>query len=283
MPLDIDKIVTLTGINADNDDAFAEAFNKKFLTEEQIFKDETTKSRIFGRAFGSATTAVKQLFEASGVELTGDDLKQPLEAVVKLGVHKLDEKFKVEKQDLERTAGLTADEKIKEINEALQKKESKIKDFEKLLKDKATEFEQLQNSKNQELKSFKLKSVYKDVANAINFLPEKDEYARKGFLTSLQEKYVIDLDENDEPFIVEKSSGSRIKAEGTHSTFMTPVDVYKMVAIKEGMAAVNKKSGLPPATPKPPSGKPQGKQEAPPSPLAGKRVMANTSWRPPSD
>jgi len=102
MPIDIDKIQDYTGIKAETTEQFIEIFDKKFMTEDQIFKDKETKERIFGRAFGSATIGVKQHFEAQGIEITGDDLKQPIEAVVKLGTQRMIEKFAIEREALRK-------------------------------------------------------------------------------------------------------------------------------------------------------------------------------------
>ena len=74
MAIELDKVLEYTGITADTNEAFIEQFQKKFITEDQVFKDKELKDRTFGRAFGSATTGVKQTFEQFDVELT-DTLK----------------------------------------------------------------------------------------------------------------------------------------------------------------------------------------------------------------
>lgn len=275
MAIELEKVIAYTGIEAETTEDFLEKFGKKFLTEDQIFKDKEVKDRVFGRVLGSVTTGIKQIFDEDGIQLSGDDLKQPVEAVAKLGFQRMKEKFAAEKAELEKTAGLTADEKLKELNENLLKVQAKNKDYEKLLKEKATEFESLTNNNKNELKKFKLSSIHKDVQGAIQWNPEKDEYSKVGFLTKMSEKFQIDLDENDEPFIVDKATNSRIKAEGSHSTFMTPAEVYKQEAIKAGLAAVNKKAGTPA-----PVGSPKPITTPSPANPVSKRPMANTRWQP---
>lgn len=282
MPIEIEKIQEYMGIKADTTEGFIEEIGKKYYTEDQIFKDPDTKTKMFGRAFGSATTGVKQLFDSEGIELSGDDLKQPIEAVVKTGMQKIREKFAAEKAELERTAGLTADEKIKEVSENLTKAQAKVKDFEQLLKQKATEFENLTANNKNELKKFKLSSINKDVTGSVNWNPDVDEYKKKGFLVTLQERYDIDLDENDEPFIVDKTTKSRIKAEGSHSSFMTPHEVYKMESVKAGLAAVNKNSGKPAPINKINSTfTPQSKSDQNNSTTPFKKQIAATGWKRP--
>lgn len=274
MSLELDKIIEYTGIKAETNEQFIEQFSKKFLTEDQIFKDKEVKDRIFGRAFGGATTAVKQIFDESGIEITGDDLKQPIESVVKLGLQKINDKFEAERLELQKTAGLTADEKIKEFQDNLSKSQAKIKDLEKLAKDRALEIENTKKDFGNQLKGVKLDTTVKSVHGAIQWNPEKDEYSRKGFLTAMSEQYKIDLDENEEPFIVSRQSGERIKAEGSHSTFMTPAEVYKQEAIKAGLMAINKKAGQSNGTP--PTVK---KEKVEPASFMPQRKMANTSFK----
>lgn len=246
MPLDADKILEFFGSKATTEEELFKEVQSKFFTEEQIFKDPEVKKRISGRFFGSATTATKQIFEAEGVELTGDDLTQPIEAVAKLGISKLKEKWEAEKQEITKTAGLSTDEKIKEFQEALKKKDEKIRDYDELVKSKATEFEKLTSEKNNEIKGIKLGLIEESMLSSITWAPEKDAFSKKGFIADFKEKYIVDLDENGKEFIADRSSGSRIKAEGSHSTFMTPSEVFKRDALKEGLAAVNKKAGVSP-------------------------------------
>lgn len=245
MPLDLEKIKTLTGITAETDEEFSEAFNKKFLTEDQIFKDEATRTRIFGKTIGSIKTGIKKIFDEGGINFSSEELEKGTpEAIAKLGIQRLNESFEGVKVELQKTAGLSADEKMKEAQETIAKLNGKVKDYDTLVKQKATEFETLASQKNQELKSFKLKSVHKDAFD-FAWSPEKDEYSRAGFIAKMKEKYTIDLEDDDNDFIVDNSTGQRIKADGSHSTFMKPKDVIKMEAEKAGMIPINKKAGLP--------------------------------------
>lgn len=279
MPLDLEKLHKFTGITADTNEDFEAEFTKQYIPRDQKKWDEETKNGTFGRVTNSIATGIKQIFDEHEINITGDDLKQPPEAVAKLGITRLKEKFELEKAELQKTAGLTADEKIKEATDAITKLKSKNADLEKLVKTKADEFELLNKNKGEELKKFKLTSKKKDIHTSLQWNPDKDQYSRKGFLADMDEKYSVDLDENDEEFITNRGNGERIKADGTHSTFMTPAEVYQMEGIKAGMVSVNKNSGKPPATkivsddkPKPPF--------APVSNLVHKKVMANTRYQP---
>ena len=244
MPLDLEKIKTLTGINSETDEDFAEQFNKKFLTEDQIFKDEPTRNRIFGKTLGSVKTGIKKIFGEVGVNFSSEELEKGTpEAITQLGAQRMNEFFANQKTELEKTAGLSADEKIREAQETIGKLNSKIKDYDTLVKQKATEFESLNQASKNELKNYKRNSVYKDVFGSINWNPDKDDYSRTGFIAKMKEKYTIDLEDDDNDFIVDNSTGQRIKADGSHSTFMKPKDVIKMEAEKAGMAAINKNAG----------------------------------------
>lgn len=277
--LNIDKIKEYTGIDASTDEEFIEQFGKKFYTKDQIFKDEETKNEFFGRAFGSATTATKKIFESMGVEITGDDLKNPIEKVVQIGLQRVNERFDAEKQELQKTAGLTADEKIKEATETIEKLKLKNKDYENLLSESNSKLTEIENNYKSARKNDKLQFISSNINNSIKWNPDKDEYSKRGFITMMNEKYKIDLDENDEPYIVEAQSGSRIKSEGTHSEFLTPQQVYEMEALKSGMAAVNKNAGKQVNERKSQPSQPAHQPSNPPAnqPV---RKMANTTWQP---
>ena len=275
MPLDPEKLKTLTGITADTDEEFAEQFNKKYLTEDQIFKDDQTRTRIFGKTIGSIKIGIKKDWDEDGISFTSQELESNTpEAIAKLGRLRLKERHNQELQEKEKTIGLSADEKIKEYQATVQKLTDKVKDYDQLIKQKADEFEGLTQTKNQELKNYKLNSVLKDVFD-INWNPEKDEYSRTGFITKMKDKYQIDLEDDDNDFIVDKSTGQRIKAEGSHSTFMKPKDVIKMEAEKAGMAAINKKAGQPVIVQR----TPQQVQQPTQTPVTG-RKMASTRFTP---
>jgi hypothetical protein len=154
MEIDFNKIQEYTGIKATTTEEFISQFPAKFIPADQKNWDEETRGRVFGRTLGSVAIGIKQLFDEDGVSITGDDLKQPPEAVAKLGVTKLKEKWALEKAELEKTAGLSADEKIKEAQETINKLSGKNKDYERLLKEKAQEFEQLSANQKNELKKF---------------------------------------------------------------------------------------------------------------------------------
>lgn len=275
MPINPDKILEYTGIKAETDEEFIAQFPGRFIPADQKNWDEETKNKTFGRTLGAVTIGIKQHFDEYGISLTGDDLKNTPEAVNKLGLQRLAEKVAAEKAELEKTAGLTADEKIKEAQETIGKLSKKNKDFEDLLKTKVSEFELLNQDKAAELKAFKLKSTIKDVHGAIQWNPDKDEYSRKGFLSSMDEKYGIELDENDQDYPFDRATGGRIKAEGSHSTWMGSKDLWTQEAIKAGMAAVNKKAGTPPVVKKVDQ---QNQLPKPGLPVAGRKVMANTSF-----
>lgn len=280
MPLDLEKLQQFTGITADSNEAFEAEFTKQYIPKDMKKWDEETKNGTFGRVTNSIATGIKQLFDEYEISITGDDLKQPPEAVAKLGLSKLKERFELEKAELQKTAGLTADEKIREATDTIQKQAAKLKDMDGLLKSKAQEFETLNKNKAEELKKFKLTSKRKDIHTSLQWNPDKDQFSRKGFLAEMDEKYSVDLDENDEEYIVSRATGERIKADGTHSTFMSPLEVYQMEGVKAGMVSINKNAGKPnPVKPVTPEGTPKPVVPNTPS-LVHKKVMANTRFQP---
>lgn len=248
MPIEVEKIQEYTGIKADTTEQFIEEFKKKFYTEEQIHKDPEVNKQVFGRAFGTKATKIVQSYAKDGIEFTKEEKELPVEEIVELGKTRLKEKHTSTISELEKTAGLSADEKIKEANEQLKQAQKKVQDFQDLLKNKTSEFETLQNDFTTKLKTKTIATIRKDAESGFIWNADKDEFSRKGFLTDWYEKHEIDLDENEAPIIRDRATGKQIPAEGIHGTFMTPAQVLKRDAEKLGFAAINPKAGQPAKT-----------------------------------
>jgi len=249
MPIEVEKIQEYTGIKADTTEQFIDEFKKKFYTEEQVHKDPEVHERFFGRAFGSEATKAVQVFADEGIEFTKEERGLKIAEIVKLGKQRIAEKHQAALSELEKTAGLTADEKIQAATEQLKQAQKKVADFQDLLKNKTVEFESTLNGYKAETKKNRIEGIRKDAFSAITWNPDKDEYSRKGFISEFNEKYEIDLDEQETPVIRDRATGKQIPADGIHGTFMNPAQVFKRDAEKALMAAINKKAGTPPATP----------------------------------
>lgn len=258
----------------DSQEKFNAHVESNFLTEKKIFSDEETGKRIFGRVLGSTTTGVKQHFDKFGVQITGDDLKNPPEKVVEIGLTRLKELHEKEKTELSTTAGLSADERLKEANDKATKLSGKVQELEGIVKTKASEFEKIVQAKDSEVKNFKLNSLKRDTENSLNYLPDLDPWKKKGFLSTMAEKYRIDIEGEDQAFITD-DAGKRIPSGKSHDTFLTPKEVYEMEAAKAGVISVNQNAGKPVVKPAAPFAPPQNPQNIPPARNTGRQIASS--------
>jgi hypothetical protein len=216
-----------------------------WIQEEQIFKDDKLGERIFGRAFGTSTTNVAKTFRKMGVEITGADLKNPIEKVVETGLTRLNEAFEKKQSEIENNAKLSNDERIVAAEKARDEYKQKAKELEEVVKTKATEFEGLLKTKEQEVKGIRLSTIKSETQRGLNYLPDLDPYKKKGWLTEMDEKYKIDIEEDGTSYIVAADSGQRIKSTQHAGTFLTPTEVYQMEAAKAGIINIAPNGGKP--------------------------------------
>lgn len=244
MEIKVEDILDLFGSKATTLDEFKAEHAEKYVTEQQIFKDEPTRNKYFGRILGSTATNTKKEFEKFGVELQGEFDNQP-EKVVAAGLAKLQELHETRKAEDAKMASLTKDEQIQKYEETINQLKAKTTDYEKLVKSKGDEFSKLLAEKDNQIKSIRLNTHKEAAERSIQYLPDLDPYKKKGWLTEMSEKYRIDQEEDGTPFIVNASDGSRIKSDKHISSFLTPEEVYQTEAVKAGLMTLNPKGGKP--------------------------------------
>lgn len=236
---------------------------KGYVQKEMIFKDETLKKEIFGRAFGAATTGVVQKFRnIANIELSGKDLENPIEKIIETGLTRLNETFEAQKTEIESKTKLSVDERVKQAEEAKKQLSLKVGELEGLVKTKAEEFESLLSQKDQEVKTIRLNTLQSETERSINYLPDLDPLKKKGWLSDMKERYKIQTEEDGSPYIVQANDGSRVKSTQHAGTFLTPAEVYQMEAAKAGIVNINQNGGK----------SAQGRSQAPANPVMPKRT-----------
>jgi len=161
---------------------------------------------------------------------------------LKFVVSKHDEKTKLTIADLTAKAGLGNDDKVKELQTKYEKASQKSKDYESLLAATKTEFDGYKEKTAFEIKNKTLSIHKKEVFDKAKFLPDTNEYTRKGFLDSFQEKYKADLDEN-EKLIVFDLAGKRINSTKITGTFKTLEEVLEEELVKAKLSPLNQDGG----------------------------------------
>lgn len=246
-----------------------------WIQEEQIFKDDKIGERIFGRAFGTSTTNVAKTFRKMGIEITGAELKNPIEKVVETGLQKLNDQWEAKKVEIEGNSKLTIDERVKAAEEAKSALSKKVLELEDLVKTKAHEFETQLSEKEKEVKTISLKTRKSEAERKLKFLPELDPYKKKGWLAEMDEKYRIETDTDGTHYPVNAADGSRIRSTQHAGTYLGIDELYEMEAAKAGIITIAPNGGKPAPVKTTTTQTPQTVQTAPrsTSPIAG-RVVA---------
>jgi hypothetical protein len=244
--LDALKFLGIENTDDMNMDKFKESVRSKYYTGDEIFSRYAVenKATFNGKVFGSAQTKIKKNFEELGVEFEDGELKDlMLEDMVKLGNTKLLGKVDSIKAEIEKQAGLTIDQRISEKEAELGKYKSKVSDYEKLIKQKATDFENKENEYKGQLKNSEINFHKKSVIGSLNYLPDLDSYKKKGFLAEMDERFNVDLDETGTPIPLDRKTGSRIPSDKTHGTFLSLDELYAIEAAKAGVISVTPQGG----------------------------------------
>lgn len=243
--MDIKDVTSWLGIEADNLDKFKEQFQQKYLTEEQILKDKEVLGKFTGKTLGKISTELTRIGRAQGIEFTKDEVEgKTIEEMTNLFLTKQAQTYTSQIEDLKKVASSSGDEKAKEWESKFEKLQNKYKDTEGLLKKTSEEFEGFKQIAAQQVKGVKLDYVRNNVWSSVKFDPTVDQLKKKGFEATIKEQYVIDLDENDNPFIATKE-GKRIPSPQRHDQFLSVEEVLNMEAEKAGLTAKNPKAGQP--------------------------------------
>lgn len=228
-------------------DDFKAKFDTEFIRTSAINEDSEPVKKILGRTFGTIENELKKFTKAHelDIDFDSDDLKgKRVNEKYKFVLNKFDENKKTIIDDLTAKAGQGNDDKVKELESKLEKQKTKLSDVEGLLKNTSLEFETFKGTKEKEIKNVKLNIHKNEIFAKANFLPEVNEYAKKGFLNEFQEKYQLDLDENEKPVILNKD-GKQIPNPKVTGTFYQPNELLLEELVKAGMYKLNPKGGTP--------------------------------------
>lgn len=248
--MDIKEINEFLGFKADQFktvDEFKTAFDGEFIRTSAISEDLEPVKKIVGGKIHAVESHVKKMAKELGLDVdfnTEEIKKGGLLDKVKLVFSKYDEQNKSIIDDLTAKAGLGNDEKVKEWETKYEKLNKKHKDVEELLRTTSTEFEGFKQNSAKEVKNVKLGIHKAEIFGKAKFIPEANEFTKKGFITDFEEKYQIDLDENEKPIIVDKK-GQRIPNPKVTGSFFEPMELLTEEIIKAKLFPVNKDGNKP--------------------------------------
>lgn len=248
-PIKAESLLTYLGFKAEEiktEDDFKTQFENKFGIKEQLINDKEFVGKIFGKRVGSIDTTAKSGFKKMGVEFAKEEIEgKPVEEVLTIGFNKVAELNKKAMEDLEKSNKGTIDEQIKTWKEKYQSVESKLKDTEGLLQKTSTEFEGFKKDQVTKSKSDTINNYKKSALGKLEYKQDITPVERLGFESVLNDKYDIDLDEQNTPFIKDKKTGQRIPSKKVTGQFMSFDEILNEELIANKLAKINKDGGKP--------------------------------------
>ena len=228
-------------------DKAKEKFQNSFLPVEQH------KSTI-GKLTGTIATNVKKAFGQIGVQLTDEEFKErKVEEVIVSASEKAKALLDEQKQEWEKRASENGSEEvIKEWEKKYKTVEKKLTEVEQARLDAINGLEQFKIQVETEKKQGKIESVFNSALGSIKFDPTVNEFTKKGFVATINEKYLIDLEEDGNAVVKDKKTGERIKNTSKAGAFLGVDDVMLEEATKAGIIQKNPAAGRP--LPKPGQG-----------------------------
>lgn len=254
MPVELKEVVEYFGYKVEdikdlND--LKTKFDSDFVRASNITEDFEPVKKIVGKIYGTLENEIKKVAKTHDldVDFDSEDIKsKKVTEKLKFAFSKYDEKNKSVLEELKTKAGQGNDEKVKEWEGKYEKLKNKYSDTEGLLKKTTEDFEGFKQTKDKEIKGVKLDIHKKDIYAKAKFLPEANEYTKKGFLNDFEQKYVLDLDENEKPVIMDKK-GQRIPNPKVTGTFYEVSDLLQEEMINAKLYALNPQGGKQKAAP----------------------------------
>lgn len=239
--MELKEILDFTGIKADSIEDFKTNFESTFIKKDLAAKDPDIISRTTGKRINELTQKIKPVLQKHGIDLfTVEDFKtKSLDEIIEQGMEHYSAATSATIKELEGKASQNGNEQVKEWQDKYSKLEGKYKDTDKALKEVSTEFTGYKTNAANQIKGIKIKTVTDAALNSFPKRQDLKEIELKGFQALINEKYKIDLDEEDKPFIATKEKGERIRNPERANEFLTVEDVLKKEAQDAGIVPKN--------------------------------------------
>ena len=237
--MDLNKIFEYQGIELGEDATFEDykaAFDAKYLTKENALKSEDIQRHFIGEQTANFARELTRTAKENEIELTPEEKKLPVGDLSRLLVAKKSELFNSKLQELEKGSKKPSEElnalqvKYDTLNTRLNEELNAKKEVQSLLEKKENDFVNFQ-------KDFKLNQAKQNIFGSLTYSDNANDLLKKGFMATVNEKYKIDLGEDDNPIITD-SEGNRIKDPNKHGSFLAPQDVLSNELKEAGLAKV---------------------------------------------
>ena len=229
-------------------DEFKAKFDSTFIKQSNITEDSEPVKKILGKTFGTLENEIKKVAKGFELDVDFEELKdKKVTEKLKYTFEKYNEKKTEYIKELEEKAALGNDDKVKEWEKKYEKINQKYKDVEGLLNSTKSEYEQAQTKWQSDIKNTKLNVLTKDAFSKVKLKPDVSEFEKKGYFSTIAEKYQFDLDET-ENLIVKNKAGERLKSAKVTGAFKTIDEILEEEAVAGKLYHLNTDGGKPKTT-----------------------------------
>jgi len=197
-----------------------------------------------GKRMGALAGKIKTNLNKFGIELPEDVIaKSPLEEVIDTAFETYANAHTGTINELTEKVKLNSGEQAKEWQEKYSKLESKFNDTKKSLTELSSEYTGFKTKAAEDLKGVKIQTLREQ---AMGKIPRRNDIDQKqynlmltGFDNTIDQKFKIDLDENNQGYIADKKTGERFRDPNKASDFLSIEDVLKREALESGISPKN--------------------------------------------
>ena len=244
-----EEILTFLGYEAKDlktIDEFKTKFGEKFGIKEDLLKDKDFTSKIFGQRLGSIEAKLKSHAKKMAVEFTPEEIKdKTVEEIQEITFTKIAEMNAKAMEDVVNNSKGTVDEQVKTWKEKATATETKLKDTEALLIKTTTDYEGFKAEAITKGKTDTLSRFKTDAIAKLAFKQNVTPVEKAGFDSVIASKYEFDLDENNAPYVKDKTSGQRIASTKVVGQFKSIDEILQTELIDNKLAIINGDGGKP--------------------------------------
>jgi len=242
MALEVKDIIESLGIEIDLATAKVEDFKKKIDERFITLEDAHTNPDIIKKANGNFGFEVDDTIYKSFKDLGIEKAELKTIPTTKEKIQFIAQKAFDTVKELKEHAGKGNDEKVIKLQKDLEKIQGQAGQYKTELEKTAGELEKTKSEFTSQLKGFKVNSIMKDAKGKLAWSDQVNEITKLGFDVKLSEKYVLDLDENDNPVLMDKK-GQKIPHPKKTGTFLTIDEVLDMELDAAGLKKKNNLDG----------------------------------------
>lgn len=178
----------------DTADAFKTEVEKKWITRDAASKDKGITDVVFGKINRGLRKELSDINESLGLGLEDIDNKNPID-VLKMFPEAVKPKFdKIAELETKVKSAAPA-EVVAKYEEEKKELDKKLKAFEKNAKEWETKYTTLDGEVKTREKSNKVNGEWDAALKAVQFAPTVDDLKKKGFISTVKEKYKVLIDD----------------------------------------------------------------------------------------